>query len=527
MNKFIVLFLVALNIGLIFPAGINGRYTQQDSLSAGLHKMILRLKAGDKKNAFKWFKAHYYELHKRKMLSDSILLRLAEKYPARQTADSGHVKIKASLQKLIKNEIKRITNEMGEKRNGKIPDAFVEEIEKYIILYRDNAKFHSFFNRALRRSRKYVPALKKYFIDKGFPEEILYFVIIESGFNPNAISPAGAAGMFQFMPGTAKEYGLEVNSSRDERFFILKSGAAAAEYLKDLYLELGSINLALASYNSGPSKTRRALRALTDVTDRSFWAIHQKSDVLKTETRNYVPQIYAAIIMARSQNSEYFGFDTISFPKDSIYEMVRLPSAKEIKKLLIKTSLTKQEILKLNPDIEDSGQIESLDMQDYPLFVPRSLKNDIMDVVPVVSKSFNVSVSPKKKVSKNKKKKPLFSYDKKSVLQSRVIEKGDTLIYLVKRGNTLHMVARLFGVAEKDIIKWNHLRFRSLRKGQRLIIRMPDSVKRIVYKIPEKISYNRLGKQFLQPAGKLRQLNRFKSAWLAKDDTVFIYLPVK
>jgi len=528
LKKHIEFIFLVVSLAFFITGWNTAVYAQSDSLSLGLQNMIQQLKTGQRAEAFGWFKSHYYELHKQQLLSDSILVRLSEKKPVVLNDDSNRVGLNTSLKKIIRSEVGRIAKELGEKRANQIPVNFISEIEKYIVQYRDNTKLHAFFNTALHRSRKYIPALKKYFVEKGFPEDVLYFALIESGFKPNALSSAGAAGMFQFMPGTAKEYGLNVNSDQDERFFIVKSAKAAADYLMDLYLELGSLNLALASYNSGPAKTRRALRTLNDVNDRSFWGIHQKSDVLKSETRNYVPQVYAAIIMAQPQNCARFGFDAVPFPPDSSYDILRLSSARDITHLLLTTDLSKKEVLDLNLDITRIEQIKSMDNQDYPLFVPSRLSAKLAAIIQ--SSAPMLAINPKHKKGPKEKKgktKPVYKYVKEAVLKATIFKKGDSLQYRVQRGNTLHMVSRLFKVREEKIIKWNHLRFRSLRKGQVLSIHLPRSLKKIEYRLPNKVSYKQLSRQFLQPASDLRQLNRFKSAWLAKGDTVFVYLPLR
>ena len=524
LKKYFSIVIYIFYVGFVIPVSAQNTASQADVLKSGLKKMIYQLKTGNRDSAFTWFKNHYYDLHHEQLLNDSLLIQLSDEVPSIGDKDSTVHPLTRSLKTLIRKEIYRIASELGEQDKTHIPAAFVQEIEKYIIQYRDDPKYHLFFNQALHRSRKYIPALKDYFVQKGFPEDVLYFALIESGYNPNAISSAGAAGMFQFMPATAKEYGLNVNSGQDERFLVMKSAQAAADYLKDLYLDLGNLNLALASYNSGPSKTRRALRGLNDVTDRSFWAIHQKSELLKSETRNYVPQIYAALIMAQPKNSARFGFDAVAFPIDSIYRTVRLPSSKTIEHLLLTTALSLKDVLKLNPDIRSLEQITHIDAQDYPLFVPWKLADEIRAQISIKTKE-NPKLTVVRKKPEKKKLRPTYSYDQGAVTESKIFNEGDSIHYMVQRGNTLHMVARLFKVHEKDVIKWNHLRFKSLRKGQRLLIKLPRTLKRITYKIPRQISYRELGKQFLQPAIDLRQLNRFKSSWLAEGDTVFVYLP--
>ncbi len=154
----------------------------------------------------------------------------------------------------------------------------------------------------LNRSARYLPAMKDIFKEKNLPEDLVYVALIESGFNPYAVSWARAVGAWQFMPGTGKLYGLKINWWIDERKDPIKSTNAAAELLKDLHGHFGSWPLALASYNAGAGKVQRAvLRTRSD----DFWDL-RASRFIKPETKNYIPKFMAATIIAK--NPEAYGF---------------------------------------------------------------------------------------------------------------------------------------------------------------------------------------------------------------------------
>ncbi len=121
----------------------------------------------------------------------------------------------------------------------------------------------------------------------GLPAYLLGVVAVESGYDPNAVSPKGAAGLWQFMPATARQYGLVVNASQDERFDILKSTLAAAHYLRQLHDQFGDWSLALAAYNAGPNRLRQALLRSSS---GDLWTI-TGSFSLPRETRDYVPKV--------------------------------------------------------------------------------------------------------------------------------------------------------------------------------------------------------------------------------------------
>ena len=138
----------------------------------------------------------------------------------------------------------------------------------------------------------YMPIFEQALEEQGLPLELKYLPVIESGLDPNAVSRHGATGLWQFMLGTAKGLGLEVNSLVDERRDPYVASERAASYLKDLYAAYGDWSLAIAAYNCGPGSVNKALRrAGGNVKDHDFWSIYS---YLSPETRGYVPMFIAA-----------------------------------------------------------------------------------------------------------------------------------------------------------------------------------------------------------------------------------------
>lgn len=135
------------------------------------------------------------------------------------------------------------------------------------------------------------PTLTSILREKGLPASLLGVAEVESGFNPRALSPQGARGLWQLMPETARRYGLVVERQIDERIDPVKSTFAAAEYMKDLYARFGDWPLALAAYNAGEDRVERALRR---VGTRDFWTLRQQG-VLPDETLRYVPAVLARL----------------------------------------------------------------------------------------------------------------------------------------------------------------------------------------------------------------------------------------
>jgi len=165
------------------------------------------------------------------------------------------------------------------------------EVEKALVFYLNRKEDLRYaFMRMKRYEDLILPILKKY----NLPEELKYLPVIESLYNPFAVSRSGAAGLWQLMPATAKRYGLRVEGDFDERFDVIKSTEAAARYLSDLYREFKDWELVLAAYNCGEGCVRRNAKG-------DFW---KSKDRLPKETRNYVP-LFMAILLIATDKERY------------------------------------------------------------------------------------------------------------------------------------------------------------------------------------------------------------------------------
>jgi membrane-bound lytic murein transglycosylase D len=187
--------------------------------------------------------------------------------------------------------------------------------------------------------------MKDIFKEKNLPEDLVYVAMIESGFNPYAVSWAKAVGPWQFMPATGKLYGLKIDWWIDERKDPIKSTMAAAEHLKDLHNLFGSWPLALASYNAGAGKVQRAvLRARSD----DFWDL-KASRYIRKETKNYVPKYMAATILAK--NPEAYGFSINSIEPFNFDEVV-VDQSTDLRLIARCADCTYEEVKELNPEIK-------------------------------------------------------------------------------------------------------------------------------------------------------------------------------
>jgi membrane-bound lytic murein transglycosylase D len=198
--------------------------------------------------------------------------------------------------------------------------------------------------RWLARSGRYLPMVLDVFRQKGLPEELVFTAMIESGFNPVAVSRAGAKGLWQFMAPTARRYGLRVDRWLDERLDPEKSTVAAANYLKDLYAIFGSWELSQAAYNAGEMKI---LRAIEGTGTRDFWSL-TRSRLLRDETKNFVPAIHAMTIIG--QEPEQYGF-TVTPDEPLSYEQITVPRGTSLKHVAGLSGIPLDDLVRLNPEL--------------------------------------------------------------------------------------------------------------------------------------------------------------------------------
>jgi membrane-bound lytic murein transglycosylase D len=186
-------------------------------------------------------------------------------------------------------------------REGGVPIELNDAVRATIHLYRNGMR--DWFSGALSRGSQYLPAIREAFVAEGLPPELAYVALVESEFRARAVSGAKAKGFWQFMPATGRRFGLAQDSWVDERSDTEKATRAAAQYLRHLHDVFEDWNLALAAYNAGEGTVRRAIRRHGT---SDFWEL-SRARALPRETRDYVPRIQAAILVAKSPG--WYGFD--------------------------------------------------------------------------------------------------------------------------------------------------------------------------------------------------------------------------
>jgi hypothetical protein len=216
-----------------------------------------------------------------------------------------------------------------------------------------------FFDTALSRGAKYLPSMRDILVREGLPVELAYLPLIESGYRPEAVSPAGAAGPWQFIPETGRRYGLRIDALVDERRDPIKSTVAASQYLKDLHEMFGDWELSLAAYNSGEYRVARIL-ANKDVDD--YWDMRDRG-YLPSETSAYVPKFLAAVQIAKAP--ETYGFESPAHHVPEHFEEVDVDRQVSLRAAADMCGVTADELAELNPALR-SGVTPS----GYSLRVP-------------------------------------------------------------------------------------------------------------------------------------------------------------
>jgi membrane-bound lytic murein transglycosylase D len=231
----------------------------------------------------------------------------------------------------------------------KLPDFPVRwdaQVLRYLDYFKNDPKGRSVMSNWLRRAGRYRDVFDKVLGRHGLPRDLFYLAMIESGFESAARSRVGAGGVWQFMPGAARAYGLEVSYWVDGRRDPERAADAAARYLKDLYVRFGSWYLAFAAYNAGYGAV---LRSITNYNTNDYWELIKHESGLPWESSVYVPKILAAAIVGRNQAA--FGFADVTTDPPFAYEEVDVPGGTPLATVARAAGAKTEVIESLNPQL--------------------------------------------------------------------------------------------------------------------------------------------------------------------------------
>lgn len=304
-----------------------------------------------------------------------------------------------------------------------LPARWDARVIRYLEYYRNNPRGRSVVALSMKRSGRWVGAMRATLRAQGLPEDLVWASLVESAFNPTARSHAGAAGLWQFMPGTARIYGLTVDANVDERLDPSRATEAAARHLGDLHRRFGSWELALAAYNMGYGGLLAAVRKFNT---NDFWELGRWEAGIPWETTLYVPKIIAMAIIAK--NPAVFGHEGVEREPAFDPDPVPIAGPVSLKAIAAAANVPESEIAALNPQFRKGKIPERASSAGEPsspwiVYVPAGQG-------PTVAKRFHRGVAYEGKLER----------------------------HLVRFGESLDTLAEDRGISKSHLIELNGLR---------------------------------------------------------------------
>ena len=392
-----------------------------------------------------------------------------------------------------------------------IPIPVNAKVLRYVEAFQ--GRLHDFLTEGLSRGAQYLPMIQDVFRAEGLPLDLAYVPLIESAFKPTALSRAKARGVWQFMRGTALENGLQADWYIDERADPEKATVAAAKYLKTLYGMFGDWHLAMASYNGGPGRVQRALkRSRKD----DYWDVTKSAAFLPRETREYVPMILAAIIIAK--NPAQYGFDVLPTTPAAI-ETVEVPQAVDLRRIAEWAGVPVDDIQRLNPELRRwmtpvreglytvrvpagtaarvqeglngaaEAQLNALQWHtvrkgESLATIARKLRVSRTDLAEAnyLKITSRVTAGQRLVVPRMPSAAVLAASaagtpvdPAVALAASAAVEEAEPVIYRVRAGDTLSAIARRHGTTVDQLKSWNRIRGSKLNIGDRLMVSGPKA----------------------------------------------------
>jgi len=371
-----------------------------------------------------------------------------------------------------------------------------DKVDRWIKYFESD--IHERFSTYLSRLGRYGPMIRERLRAAGLPTDLVYLAMIESGLNPRAYSRARAVGIWQFIRGTGRLYGLKVDYWVDERRDPLKSTDAAIAHLSDLYDEFGSWYLAAAAYNAGSGRVRRAIARTGR---REYWDLIRGTS-LRRETRSYVPKMIAAAMIAK--NPEEYGFRDIVAEPPLEFDVAAVPDATSMD-VLAEAAGTEEEVMReLNPEYlryvtppdrevtirVPPGKADAFRV-NYASIPADKRVTWLIHVVTrgqtlgQIARRYGTSVAALRAANGNVNPRRIQIGQQlvvprsgaqttrvaSSASQSSTRAAPGQATVTVRRGDTLWSLARRHGVSTTDLMRWNNLSSSRIHPGDRLTVR--------------------------------------------------------
>ncbi|MGD0832203.1 MAG: LysM peptidoglycan-binding domain-containing protein, partial [Terracidiphilus sp.] len=373
--------------------------------------------------------------------------------------------------------------------NSDLPLVVNDYVAVYINFFANTKKGHNTLEHSFERAGRYKAMIQRVMAEEGVPQDLIYLAVAESGFQPRALNARShAGGMWQFMPHG--NYGLARNAFVDERFDPEKSTRAYARYMKFIYDQLGDWYLSMAGYDWGAGNVQRAVQK-TGYAD--FWELYKRNE-LPRETANYVPEILAAIIIANHPSQ--YGFDDVTLDPPVLTDTVTINYAVDLRLVADVVNAPVDELMALNPsllrlvtppdapfDLHLPGGMAAVYEQRIAA-IPEGKRNawryhrvQPEDTLESVAREYRVTESALAAANQ------IGASDSVSGLEALVIPAAPaaapaarTLLYTVRKGETLVTISDRFGVSLNQLRRWNKITGIKVQPGQRLHVADPSTM---------------------------------------------------
>ncbi len=376
-----------------------------------------------------------------------------------------------------------------------LPLAINDYVAAFINFFSNTKIGHNTLKHSLERSGKYRAMIQHVMAQEGVPQDLIYLAVAESGFQPQVVNrQSGAGGMWQFMPHG--NYGLVRNSYVDERFDPEKSTRAYARYMKFLYDQLGDWYLAMAAYDWGAGNVQRAVQK-TGYAD--YWELYKRNN-LPGETKNYVPEILAAIIIAN--NRKQYGFDDIQLDPPVVIDTVKIDYSLDIRLAADIVNADPRELMALNPSLlRMITPPPSMLQEPFELHLPPGTASAFLakisripvehrtawryhtvsaeDTLASVARNYRVSVGELAQVNHLQADDTLQNVDALVIPAAPAAPaRRRVTFYRAHRGDTLVTIADRFGVSISDLRRWNKRSGTRVVSGERIRVTEPSTIAR-------------------------------------------------
>ncbi|MFQ6037643.1 MAG: LysM peptidoglycan-binding domain-containing protein [Candidatus Aminicenantales bacterium] len=447
--------------------------------------------------------------------------------------DSPLVQEKNDLRLLIARRIQEIYASRYSAINGHnrtIPLSENEHVLKEIKSFQTTER--KFFGQAYKRSGRYIDMIRQKMKKAGLPEELAWMPMIESWFKVTAYSRARALGLWQFISSTGYRFGLKRNRWVDERMDPEKATDAAIKYLSELHALFGDWTTALAAYNCGEIRVQRVIRSQRWEYMDNFWDLYL---MLPRETSRFVPRFIATLLIIN--NPEKYGFHLPEPDPPLEYETVTVQRPVKLSTLSKALGLESETLTTLNPELRNKSTPD----HEYPLKVPPGYGekavaaiNDVPRWIPpeatyvyhyvrrgetvsTIARRYGTSVAAIARLNRlgrnyliragQRLRVPIRTTSSTARQMRTLTKEGEKLVYTVKRGDNLYLIAKAFNTTVQNIKERNGLKSNILRVGQKLVIQSGTPEGAVLYTVKSGDTPYKIARRFGMSLSTLLALN--------------------